>query len=61
MQPRSGAFALCTTFAAKAGERDALVAILLEAAEGLRSNQDCHIYLVATPDDEPYAVVVFES
>lgn len=43
-------------FHAQPGKRDELLAILLDAAEALRENKDCLLYLLNTSDMEPDAI-----
>lgn len=43
-------------FAAQPGKRDELLAILLDAADALRSNQDCLLYVLSTSAAEPDAI-----
>ena len=45
---------------AKPGRRDEVIAILLRGTEALRT-VGCHLYLVATADDDPDAIWVTES
>ncbi|UYN91031.1 MAG: antibiotic biosynthesis monooxygenase [Anaerolineales bacterium] len=47
-------------FSATPGNGPALLHILLQAAEGLRHNPDCLIYLVSSQPGEPDAVWVSE-
>ncbi|MED4402391.1 hypothetical protein ABET41_13320 [Metabacillus fastidiosus] len=47
-------------FNVKEGERDILVTILLEAAEAMKSLEECEIYLVNISDEEPNSVFVYE-
>ncbi|MCL4258308.1 MAG: antibiotic biosynthesis monooxygenase [Anaerolineales bacterium] len=47
-------------FTATPNNGPALLHILLEAAEGLRQNPDCLIYLVSAQPDDPDAVWVSE-
>ncbi|MBX3003597.1 MAG: antibiotic biosynthesis monooxygenase [Anaerolineales bacterium] len=47
-------------FTATPGNGPALLQILLQAAEGLRQNADCLIYLVSSQPGEPDAVWVSE-
>lgn len=44
-------FGLIGTFTANPGKRDDLVAILIDAADALRANEDCISYVVGTTDD----------
>lgn len=45
---------------AKEGERKQLEAILLEAAESLKSLDECELYLVSVAPEDPNAVYVYE-
>ncbi|MGC8488793.1 MAG: putative quinol monooxygenase [Clostridia bacterium] len=49
-------FGYLARFAAKPGERDALLGILLEATEALRSDPECVLYLLGTREDDPDSV-----
>jgi quinol monooxygenase YgiN len=42
------------------GKRDDLVKILLEAAEMLEANENCEMYIVNIPDNDPNSVWVTE-
>ena len=53
-------FAMGGKLLAQAGQRDALVAILLEAARLLGEMPECELYIVNTIPDEPDAVWVTE-
>ncbi|MFJ7637749.1 putative quinol monooxygenase [Peribacillus sp. NPDC097206] len=53
-------YGLIGKFIVKDGERDAMVNILLEAAESLKSLDDCEIYLVNISEEEPNSVYVYE-
>ena len=55
--PRYG---LYTKFVARAGQRDALVALLLEAARGMEGSVECEVYVVNTAPDEAEAIWVTE-
>src|SRR5438309_1433887 len=48
-------------FRAQPGQGDALAAILLVAAEGLRANDACLLYLVSRSPDDPDVVWVTEA
>jgi quinol monooxygenase YgiN len=52
--------ALQVKFMARPGQRDALVAYLLTAAEGLRSAAGCELWMVSTSPSEPETVWVTE-
>ena len=53
-------FGLFGRFTVKDGERDALVNILLEAAESMNTLDECEIYLVSVAEEEANAVYVHE-
>jgi quinol monooxygenase YgiN len=55
-------YGLYTKFAAKPGQRDALVALLLEAARGMEGSAgaECEVYIVNTSADEAEAIWVTE-
>ncbi len=48
-------------FIAADGARDDLVAILLEAAESLRRNPNCLLYVIHVAEDDPNAIWVTEA
>ncbi len=48
-------------FTAQPGQGDALAEILLMAAEGLRTNHACLLYLVSSSKDDPDIVWVTEA
>ena len=48
-------------FTAQDGQGDALAEILLAAADGLRSNDACLLYLVSQSPDDPDSVWVTEA
>jgi quinol monooxygenase YgiN len=50
-----------TRFAAQPGQADALEEILLAAAQGLRANDDCLLYVVSRSPDEPDVLWVTEA
>lgn len=54
------AYGYVVKFRAEYGQRDSLVALLLQAADVLRENTDCVQYLVSTMNDDVDAVVVTE-
>jgi quinol monooxygenase YgiN len=54
-------FGMHVEFTAKAGEADALEALLLEAAEGVASQEDCRLYMVSRSPESPDAVLVTEA
>jgi len=51
---------LYTKIIARAGQRDALVAVLVDAAAALQSVADCELYIVNVSAMEPDAVWVTE-
>ncbi|BDH61640.1 hypothetical protein MTP04_17700 [Lysinibacillus sp. PLM2] len=53
-------FSLFGKFTVQEGERDTLVDILLEAAETMKSLDECEIYLVNISESEPNSVYVYE-
>ncbi|WNS42415.1 antibiotic biosynthesis monooxygenase [Paenibacillus sp. MMS20-IR301] len=53
-------FAMHAKFTAKPGERDALAAILLEAAADAEPVQECELYLVNLSVNEPDVIWVTE-
>jgi quinol monooxygenase YgiN len=53
-------FGLVGSFTAQPGQRDALVALLLEAASVLETFPDCDLWFVSTAPDDPDAVWVTE-
>ena len=55
-------YGVYTKFVAQAGQRDALVALLLEAARGMEGSAgaECEVYIVNTSPDEAEAIWVTE-
>lgn len=53
-------YALFGTFVTEEGKRDALLDILLAAADALQQNQDCIHYIVGVAD-EPNELYVYET
>ncbi|MFD9627360.1 putative quinol monooxygenase [Peribacillus muralis] len=53
-------FSLFGKFDIQEGERDSMVGILLEAAESMKSLNECEIYLVNVSENEPNSVYVYE-
>jgi quinol monooxygenase YgiN len=53
-------FGLVGSFTAQPGQRDALVALLLEAASLLETFPNCDLWFVSTAPDDPDAVWVTE-
>lgn len=53
-------FGLYTKFTTHEGNRDTLVEMLLEAANGMESIEGCDLYVVNIPDNEPDSVWVTE-
>lgn len=54
-------FGLIVKFATQPGQRDALVELLLEAAEAMKSVDGCAVYIVNVSDEQPDAVWVTET
>ena len=55
-----GRFGMHGKFTAKPGQRDALLAILLEAADGMAAVKGCQVYIVGVAPDDADAVWVTE-
>lgn len=55
-----GMYGLHGKFSAIAGKRRALLEILLQAAEAMRSNPDCLIYIVSEDAGDPEGIWVSE-
>src|SRR6478609_1323878 len=53
-------FGMYVKFTATTGQRDALVNILLEAADSAQSDQNCELYIVNISDTEPDTIWVTE-
>jgi quinol monooxygenase YgiN len=53
-------FGLHTKIVARAGQRDALVDLLLNAATAMQPVTDCELYIVHTAPTEPHTVWVTE-
>ncbi|MEZ4669945.1 MAG: putative quinol monooxygenase [Anaerolineae bacterium] len=53
-------YGLFGKFTAQPGKRDALAAILLEAANGLRALDGCYLYVINTDPADPDALWVNE-
>lgn len=53
-------FAMYGKLTALPGQRDALAGILLEAADVLKSNDDCYLYIVNVSEDDPNVIYVTE-
>ena len=53
-------FSLFGKFIVQEGKRDTMVDILLEAADSMKSLDECEIYLVNISEDEPNSVYVYE-
>ena len=49
------------SFEAQPGKGQLLASMLLEAAELLADNPECHLYLVGRSDEQPDAVWVYEA
>jgi quinol monooxygenase YgiN len=54
-------FGMHGSFKAQPGQGDALAAILLEAAESLRANESCLLYVVSRASDDADAIWVTEA
>jgi quinol monooxygenase YgiN len=55
-----GRFGLCGTMIARTGQRDALLALLLEAADLIADAPGCEVWIVNTIPDHPDALWVTE-
>lgn len=55
-----GKFAMYGKLTAQPGQRDALLQILLEAAEHLKAREDCRLYVVNESVDDPDVIWVTE-
>lgn len=53
-------FSLFNKFMVQEGEKEKMVDILLEAAESMKSLDECEIYLVNISENEPGSVYVYE-
>ncbi|MFC0215523.1 putative quinol monooxygenase [Paenibacillus chartarius] len=53
-------FGMHVKFTAKSGQRDALVAILLEGQAAMESIHECELYIVSVSDTDPDAIWVTE-
>lgn len=53
-------FSLFVKFIVQEGERDAMVDILLEAAESMKNLDECEIYLINISESELNSVYVYE-
>lgn len=53
-------YGLHGTIRAKAGQRDALLAILLQASAGAQRMPGCRLYVVSLVPDDPDAVAITE-
>lgn len=53
-------YSMTGKFIAQPGKREELTQILLQAAEGLKDNADCELYLVNVSEDDPDAIWVME-
>lgn len=54
-------FGMHGRFKARPGQGDALTGILLEAAESMRANDACLLYVVSREPDDPDAIWVTEA
>jgi quinol monooxygenase YgiN len=57
----TGYFGMHNRFTAQSGQADALMEILLSAAEGLRANDACLLYLVSRSPENPDVLWVTEA
>lgn len=53
-------FSLFGKFTIQEGKRETMVDIQLEAAESLKSLDECEVYLVNISNDDPHSVFVYE-
>lgn len=53
-------FSLYTKFTTHEGQRDSLVKLLLEAANGMELVEGCDLYVVNIPNDDPNSIWVTE-
>lgn len=53
-------FGLVGSFSAQPGQGDGLTDLLSQAAEALRANPDCELYVISRSPDDPDAVWVTE-
>lgn len=53
-------FSLFNKFMVQEGEKEKMVDILLEAAESMKSLDECEVYLVNISENEPSSVYVYE-
>jgi quinol monooxygenase YgiN len=53
-------YGLCGKIESQPGQRDALIAYLLEAADILRQVEGCYLYVVSSLPDEPDGIWVTE-
>lgn len=53
-------FSLFGKFTVQEGQRETMVDILLEAAESMKSLDECEVYLVNISESEPNSVYVYE-
>ena len=54
-------YGFSVSFRTKSGKGAALVAILLQAAEGVRTVKGCRLYIVSQDEKDPDTVHVFET
>ena len=57
----SSYFGMHNQFTAQPGQANALQEMLLAAADGLRGNQDCLLYLISRSPEDPNLVWVTEA
>lgn len=55
-----GKFSLFGKFTVQEGERETMVAILLEAAESMKNLDECEVYLVNISESDPDSVYIYE-
>jgi len=53
-------FGLYGKMKAVPGQRDALIAMLMQAADGLRALDECYVYIINTDPDDPDGIWVTE-
>jgi quinol monooxygenase YgiN len=53
-------FGLTGKITTHTGQRDALVQLLLEAAEGMQSVEGCRLYIVSISENDPEAIYITE-
>ena len=53
-------FSLFNKFIVQEGEKEKMIAFLLEAAESMENLDECEVYLVNISENEPSSVYVYE-